>query len=43
MQNCKSKRISVSDVDMTEDDTITGLHLKCAECGEITTVHFSQQ
>lgn len=36
--NCKSKKIYVSNVDVTEDDTIIGLSLKCTECGEITSV-----
>lgn len=38
--NCKSKKLSVANVETTDDGRIIKLQLQCEECGEITLVNF---
>lgn len=38
--NCKSKKLSVSLIEKDAEAVVTRLHLRCDECGEITTICF---
>ena len=38
--NCKSKKLSVANMETTDEGRIIKLQLRCEECGEITSVSF---